>query len=93
MSDERKWANWSELGGSALVNYDHTRKLTIYQFVVEYMGKWQDKYIQAATLKEAQTIYLDQAEMEEVDLEDLNVYSITVPANDVLDRLTRQSKD
>ncbi len=93
MSNEGKWANWSELGAGSLKNFDPARRLTIYQFVIEYQGMWQDKYIQAHTLKEAQQIYLDQAEADEIDLEDINVYSIMIPANDVLDKLTRKAID
>lgn len=93
MSNERKWANWKELGGSTLRNYDIHKGLTMYQFVVKYDGQWFDKYIQAPSLDEAKDIYLDQAEEDDLDLTKLSIYSIVVPANDILDRLTRQTKD
>lgn len=93
MSNERKWANWKELGGSSLKNYDPIRNLTIYQFVVEYDGTWFDKYIQAGSLDEAKDIYLDQAEEDDIDLDKLRIHSVVVPSNDILSRLTRQIKD
>lgn len=93
MSNERKWANWKELGGSTLRNWDHHRNLTIYQFIVQYDGLWIDKYIQATTIEEAKDIYLDMAEEDDLDLTKLNIHSITVPSNDILARLTMQTKD
>lgn len=93
MSNERKWANWKDLGGSSLRNWDQHRSLTIYQFVVQYDGQWMDKYIQATTLEEAKDIYLDQAEDDDLDLTKLNIYSIVVPSNDILNKLTSQIKD
>lgn len=92
MSDERKWASWEELGRGSLSNYDQYRQLTIYQFVAIYDGECFDKYIQAHSIGEAQEIFLNQVEEDELDLAKFSVYSVCIPANDVLDQLTRKTK-
>lgn len=93
MSDERQWANRKELGRSALTNYDPLRKLTMYQFVASYDGDFFDKYVQAITLEEAKEIFLDLAIEDELDLTKLDIYSLSVPANDILNRLTIKTRD
>lgn len=93
MSNERKWQNWSELGGHSLNNYDPIRELTIFQFVVQYDKTIFDKYIQAPSMDDAKRILLDQMEDEEVDLKDVSFFHITVPSNDILHKLTRKALD
>jgi hypothetical protein len=93
MSNERKWANRKELGNSALVNYDSLRNLTMFQFVASYDGDFFDKYVQAKTIDEAKEIFLDLAIEDELDLTKLDIYSLSVPANDVLKRLTLKTRD
>jgi hypothetical protein len=93
MSDERKWAHWSELGRHSLNNYDTTRNLTIYQFVIQYDKLVYDKYIQAASVDDAKSILLDQMEDEEVDLIAVSFLHVTIPSNDILHKLTRKTLD
>ena len=93
MSDERKWANWSELGRHSLNNYDPIRNLTIYQFVIQYDKLVYDKYIQAASMDDAKSILLDQMEEEEVDLDAVSFLHVTIPSNDILHKLTRKALD